>query len=75
MVTDTKRIWIWLHGTMLIKAVYSPMDRTLTIFDETDRLLLKRIGITPDQAQQLATRLAIIGAKRVDGHDEPFTCL
>jgi hypothetical protein len=75
MTSATKKIWIWLHGTDLIKAVYNPVDRTLTIFDETDHLLLKRIGLSPEQAHQLATRLAIIGAKRLDGHDEPFTYL
>jgi len=75
MPKTTAKIWIWLDGTTLIKAVYNPLNRTLTILDETDRLLLKRIGLSPEQAYQLAAKLALIGAKRMDDNREPFTYL
>ncbi len=75
MSKTAAKIWIWLDGTTLIKAVYNPLNRTLTILDENDRLLLKRIGITVEQAYQLAAKLAVIGAKRMDGNREPFTYL
>ncbi len=74
-MTAMRKLWIWLDGATLIKAVYNPQDRTLSIFDETDHLLLRRTGLSPEQAQHLATRLAIIGARRMDDHDEPFTYL
>jgi len=74
-MTNATKIWVWLDGTTLIKAVYNPLNKTLTILDEMDRLLLKRIGITPEQAHQLATKLAILGAKRMDDNREPFTYL
>lgn len=75
MSKTTAKIWIWLDGTTLIKAVYNPLNHTLTILDETERILLKRIGITAEQAYQLAAKLAVIGAKRMDGNSEPFTYL
>jgi len=74
-MTAMRNIWIWLDGTTLIKAVYNPVDRTLSIFDETERLLLRRTGLNPEQAHHLATRLAIIGAKRTNDHDESFAYL
>lgn len=75
MSTTTAQIWVWLDGTTLIKAIYNPLTKTLAILDETDRLLLKRIGITPEQARKLAAKLALIGAKRIDNNREPFTYL
>ena len=74
-MTTTSKIWVWLDGTTLIKAVYNPLNKTLTILDEMDRLILKRIGITPEQAHKIAARLAVIGAKRMDDNSEPFTYL
>ena len=72
-MTAIRNLWIWLDGTTLIKAVYNPLDHTLTIYDETDRLLLRRTGLSPEQAHHLATMLAIIGARRMNDHDEPVT--
>jgi hypothetical protein len=72
---NTKYIWIWLHGDLLNKAIYTVADQTLVIYNELDEIVLKRKGITPADFNKLQVLFASIGAKRVDNHKEPFTYL
>jgi hypothetical protein len=75
MNTKNARIWLWLQENILHKAVYSPMDRILIVYNEHDEIILKRTGITPEQLTSLEEIFLQLGAKRIDGHKEPFTYL
>jgi hypothetical protein len=75
MSTKNQRIWIWLQENNLQKAVYNPTDRTLIVYDAQDQIILKRTGITPEQLNALEVLFLQLGAKRLDGHKEPFTYL
>ena len=69
------RIWIWLQENTVNKAVYNPTDRTLIVYNEHDEIILKRTGITAEQLNALEALFLQLGAKRIDGHKEPFTYL
>jgi len=75
MTKKLVKIWIWLYNDKIYKAVCCEEDGTLSIYDDQDTLLMKRTGLTPGQIRLFETTLITAGAKRVDGHQEPFTYL
>ena len=75
MTTKNLRIWIWLQENSVNKAVYNTTDRTLIVYNEHDEIILKRTGITAEQLNALEALFLQLGAKRIDGHKEPFTYL
>ena len=75
MVNKNLRIWIWLQENELYKAVYSSTDCTLIVTNERDEIILQHMGITSEQLNRLEVLFLTIGAKRMDGHKEPFTYL
>jgi hypothetical protein len=75
MICKNARIWIWLQETELYKAVYNPNNQTLVVTNERDEIVLRRTGITQEQLTQLEVLFLSLGAKRMDGHQEPFTIL
>lgn len=68
-------IWIWLQDHELYKAVYKPMDHTLVVLNERDEIILQYKGITAEQLARLEQLFLQLGAKKMDGHKEPFTYL
>jgi hypothetical protein len=75
MNTKNLRIWIWLQDNTVNKAVYNPADRTFIVYNQYDEIIMKRTGITSEQLTALEILFAHLGAKRLDGHKEPFTYL
>ena len=75
MNTKNLHIWIWLQENTVNKAVYNTTERTLIVYNEHDEIILKRTGITPEQLTALEVLFLHLGAKRLDGHKEPFTYL
>jgi hypothetical protein len=75
MNNKNTRIWIWMQENQLHKAVYNPTDNSLIVYNELDEIILKRTGISPEQLTQLEALFISLGAKRMDGHKEPFTYL
>jgi len=73
-MTNT-RIWIWLQENSVFKAVYTPNDDTLTIYNEQEQILLRRTGITPAILVKIEQMFSAMGARRIDNHKEPFTYL
>jgi hypothetical protein len=55
--------------------VYNSMDYTLIVYNERDEIILKHTGIISEQLTRLEVLFLTIGAKRIDGHKEPFTYL
>lgn len=75
MVTKTKNIWIWIQNGQLIKAILCEGDGTLKIYNENDKLILKRTGLNKSQIKQIEITIIKYGAKRLDQHAEPFRFL
>ena len=75
MKSNNMKIWIWIHNGRVLKAVARPGDGTFTIYDEHDTILIKRTGLTPAHIKKIEVALSSSGAKRVDGHREPFRYL
>jgi hypothetical protein len=75
MNSKNLRIWVWLQDDTLNKAVYNPANQTLIVYNEKDEIIQKRMGITPEQLTALEVLFLQLGAKRLDGHKEPYTYL
>jgi len=70
-----KHIWIWLQNGKIVKAISNVEDGTIRIFDENDRLIMKRTGLTRFQIKQIELNLLIYGAKKLSKQAEPFKYL
>ena len=69
------KIWIWIQNNRVLKAISNQNTGTLTIYDERDRILLKRTGLTKQQVKKIEFCLSKQQVKRLDDHREPFTYL
>ena len=69
------RIYIWLHNGKVMKAIACPDEKTITVYDENDTILIKRTGLTAAQLKKIEQVLSTFGAKRIDGESESFTYL
>jgi len=45
------------------------------VYNERDEIILKHTGITSEQLTRCEVLFLTIDAKRMDGHNEPFTYL
>jgi hypothetical protein len=75
MAKNEIKIWIWINNNKLYKAVSNPNTKTITIYDEDDNVLIRRTGLTVHQIKKIEFALTIYGARRMDGHRQPFTYL
>ncbi len=75
MSTKTKNIWIWIQNGQLIKAILCEGEGTLRIYNENDKLILKRTGLNKLQIKQIEITIIKYGAKKLDQHAEPFRFL
>lgn len=69
------KIWIWVQNYRILKAISNQEAGTLTIYDEYDNILIRRIGLSKQQVKVLETLLSSFNVKRVDDHKEPYTYL
>ena len=75
MTAKNVNIWIWLQNGKIIKAISSVDDGTIKIYDENDKLILKRTGLTKLQVKQIETNILKYGARRLNQHAESFRFL
>ena len=75
MVNKNVKTWIWMQNNRLLKAVLNQNTGTLSIYDEYDNILLRRMGLTKQQIKNIEIIFSNHCIKRVDGHREPFTYL
>ena len=68
-------IWIWIQYGKIIKAILCPDDGTIRIFDENDKLILKRTGLNRIQIKLIEKNIIKYGAKRLSQQAEPFKFL
>jgi len=72
--TDVK-IWIWITGGRLFKAISNPATKTIVVYDEKDNVLLKRSGLSIPQMKKIEIIFSLYGARRMDSNKQPFTYL
>ena len=75
MNKNDSKIWIWIQDNKLFKAVCNLLERSLTIYNENDEILVQRKGLTPDQIKTIEIVFSKMNAKRIDNNKEPFTYL
>ena len=75
MTKKKVNIWIWLQNGNIVKAISSPDDGTIKIYDKHDTLILRRTGLNKFQIKQIEITIVKYGAKRLDKHAEPFKFL
>jgi hypothetical protein len=75
MNRKNENIWIWLQNGRIIKAILDKDNGILKIFNENDRLVLKRTGLNKLQVKQIENCIIKYGAKKLDKHAEPFKFL
>mgnify|MGYP006301669441 CR=1 FL=1 len=75
MATNHTHIWIWLQNGKMMKAVCNVELGIIKIYDENDKLVLKRTGLNRIQVKQIETTIVKYGAKKLGHHAEPFKFL
>ena len=75
MTKKNVNIWIWLQNDKIVKAILCVNDGTLKIYDENDKLILRRTGLNKLQVKQIENTIIKYGAKKLDKHAEPFKFL
>jgi len=68
-------IWIWLHRNTLMKAIANTRKGTIIFYDQDDRVLMVRSGLTPAKMKILEKRLEKAGATCLDDDTRPFSYL
>ena len=68
-------IWIWIQNGKIIKAISCEKDGILKVYDEHDRLLLKRTGLKKMQVRQIENTIKKYGAKSLDKNAHSFKFL
>lgn len=75
MVHGKINIWIWIQNGKIIKAISSEEDGILKVYDENDRLILKRTGLKKIEVKQIEINIKKYGAKKLGENTEPFKFL
>jgi len=68
-------IWIWLQNNRLIKAVLDSDTGILKIYDEDDRMILKRTGLNKKEVKEIENCIIRYGAKRLNSQTQSFRFL
>ena len=74
-MTKNVNIWIWLQNNRLMKAVLDSDSGILKIYDEDDKLILKRTGLSKKEIKEVESCIVRYGAKRLDGQTQSFRFL
>jgi hypothetical protein len=75
MGNNNLNIWIWLQNAKITKAILNKNEGTLKIYDENDKLILKRTGLNKIILKQIENYIIKYGARKLDKHSEPFKFL
>jgi hypothetical protein len=70
-----ENIWIWHQDNRILKAVIDKDNGILRIYDENNRLILKRTGLNEKQIKEVETCIIKYYAKRLDDNKKPFKFL
>jgi len=67
MTEKTLHVWIWIYNDCVYKAISCPEEGTITVFDDTDHILIKRTGLTPAQIKKVEFVFSSAGTKTISG--------
>ena len=74
-ISKHENIWIWLQNGKILKAISNVEQGTVRIYDEDDKLILKRTGLNKLQVKQIEKNILRYGAKKLNTHAEPYKFL
>jgi hypothetical protein len=75
MSNKNVNVWVWIQNGRVIKAISSVDNGTIKIYDENDKLILIRTGLTRIQVKQIENNILRFGAKKLSQHTGPFRYL
>lgn len=75
MTAKNIKIWIWLQDGKPMKAITNIERGTIEIYDDQEKLLLKRTGLNQQQMKIAEEIIIKYGAKRLDEHKPSFRYL
>jgi hypothetical protein len=70
-----RNIWFWLQNGEVYKSVTSADDGIICIYNQQDKLILKRSGLSKIQVKQIEENIVKYGAKKMKANTEPFRFL
>jgi hypothetical protein len=70
-----QNIWFWLQNGEVYKSVSSPDNGTICIYNEHDKLILKRAGLSKIQVKQIERNIIKYGARKLQKNTEPYRFL
>jgi len=70
-----ENIWVWLQDDHVLKAILDTENGILRIYDENDKLILKRTGLKNEQLKEVERCIIKYGAERLGDHKKPFRFL
>jgi hypothetical protein len=75
MSNQNETIWIWLQNDKIMKAILCIETGTIRIYDDNDKLVLKRTGLNRLLIIQIENTIIKYGAKKLSKNAEPFRFL
>ena len=75
MTDKPKNIWFWIQNGEVYKSVSSSDEGTICVYDQQDKLILKRTGLSKIQVKQIEQNIILYGAKKLCKNAEPFRFL
>jgi len=70
-----KNIWFWIQNGEVYKSISSPEEGTICIYNQQDKLILKRTGLSKIQVKRIEENIIKYGAKKIKSSAEPFRFL
>ena len=75
MTDKPKNIWFWMQNGEVYKSISSPEEGTICIYNQQDKLILKRTGLSKIQVKRIEENIIKYGAKKIQSNAEPFRFL
>ncbi|MBN1281095.1 MAG: hypothetical protein JXA00_05555 [Candidatus Thermoplasmatota archaeon] len=75
MSSKDVKIWIWVQNNRILKAISNKETGTLTIYDESDTIILRRTGLSPQHLKAFELIFTRYALNKISDHKEPFTYL
>jgi hypothetical protein len=75
MTDKPKNIWFWIQNGEVYKSVSSADEGTICVYNQDDKLILKRTGLSRIQVKQIEQNIILYGAKKLNKNEEPFRFL
>lgn len=68
-------VWMWIQNGKIFKAILSPADGIIKVYDKHDRLLLKRTGLNKIEVKKIERTIIKFNRNKFNKNAEPFRFL